>query len=96
VIELGLAIGRALSDRQIDRVLADEWRSVDAALVAYGVELLRRCDGGGSGPAALALWRQFAWRTLGTGARRPRRAFELTLPLVLDAERRLKEAVESC
>jgi hypothetical protein len=96
VIELALGAGRRLSDDQVQSVLADERRSTDAAMVAYGIELVRRCDGGGSGPAALALWRQFAWKKVGVVNWQPRRDYELTARAMLDAEKRLGEAVQSC
>jgi hypothetical protein len=94
--ELGLAAGVRLTDRQMAEILAEERRSIDTALVAYGIELLRRCDGGGSGPAALALWREFAWRYRQRVGRHPRRGFELTATVMLEAEARLLEVVHTC
>ena len=60
----------------------------DLALLAYGQELLSRCRGRACGPAALALWRQLAWRD---GA--PLRDFELRAAAVLEAEGRLRKAL---
>jgi hypothetical protein len=60
-----------------------------AALVAYGIELVRRMDDAGCGPAALALWRAFAWTPQGS----PKHGFELTPQLILDAETSLVHAL---
>lgn len=75
----------------LGRLLADQGRSREAAVVTYGVHLLRRCEGLATGPALLALWRQFAWTPAGS----PRRGFELRAEDILEAEGRLLEALRS-
>jgi hypothetical protein len=73
----------------VDALLADRNYSRDAALVTYGAQLLRRCEGYTTGPAVLALWRQFAWTPGGS----PRRGFELRAEDILAAEGRLRGAL---
>lgn len=57
------------------------WRE-RAALHAYGHDLVARVDGFGDGPAALALWRRFAWSPSGS----PRKGLVLTAEVILAAE----------
>jgi hypothetical protein len=82
-----LAVGTEL----VDALTADRSTREQAALVAYAVELLRRCDGAHVGPWVLALWRTFAW--LPTGS--PKQDFELTYDAVVDAEKLLVERLSS-
>jgi hypothetical protein len=63
----------------------------DFALATYGKELLRRCNGQSSGPAVLALWRQFAWKP--TGSADPK--FELTASAILEAEQQVVSSILS-
>jgi hypothetical protein len=55
------------------------------ALATYGKELLRRCSGHSSGPAVLALWRQFAWKPTGS----PDSNFKLQASEILEAEQQV-------
>jgi hypothetical protein len=50
----------------IEQLLRNGEASKRAALAAYGVELSRRLEGRASGPASLALWREFAWSPKGS------------------------------
>jgi hypothetical protein len=88
-----LALNRSGSIREdeIGRLLADASLSRKAALATYGAELLNRCQGRSSGPAALALWRQFAWASSGS----PDREFELTAREIMAAETALCELLPS-
>ena len=70
-------------------LLADSTISRNAALVVYARELLRRCDGFSTGPAVLALWRQFAWSKAGS----PTPNFKLTADDVSKAQDDLMEVL---
>jgi hypothetical protein len=88
----GLLYGsaRPVDKRRLDLILSDGELSRLTALAAYGKELLYRCQGQGqSGPAVLALWREFAW--LPTGSPIPR--FELQAQDIIHAERVLNETL---
>ena len=85
--QLALDRSARIPQDEIARVLGDASLSRKAALATYGAELLNRCQGRSSGPAALALWRQFAWRTTGS----PDREFELRAPDIMAAEKELCE-----
>lgn len=71
------------SDR-IEQLLRDRDASRRAALAAYGDELLKRLEGQASGPAALALWREFAWNAKGS----PIKGFKLEARRIKEAEER--------
>ncbi|WAS91738.1 hypothetical protein [Nannocystis punicea] len=87
----GLAeeLGRPLDRPALLQLLTDPALAGDAALVTYGAELLRRCDGLPSGPETLALWRRFAWTPAGA----PLRGFELRAEAILAAQQRLVTAL---
>ena len=59
------------------------------ALCAYAADLFGRMRGIAVGPAALVLWRSFAW--LPTGS--PKKKFRLSADLILEAERKLSDLV---
>lgn len=56
-----------------------------ASLSAYGAALLERLKGISSGPAVLALWRDFAWNQNGS----PNRDFKLKTKAIIEAETKL-------
>ncbi len=85
---MGLQCGVAKLDSVADRVLADKALGPAVTLATYGAEMLRRCDGRPSSAAVLVLWREIAWKS---GA--PRRGFRLDAAAVLDADRRVREAM---
>lgn len=70
-------------------VLADPSLQEDLAYGAYARELLNRTRGFSEGPAALALWRRFAWEPTGS----PKKGFELTADRILAAEARVRRAL---
>lgn len=80
-----------ITESQIDRLLEDPEHREAASLLAYGHDLLQRTKGIASGPAVLALWRSFAWTAAGS----PKPNFRLTTDLILDAERRMIEAMKA-
>jgi hypothetical protein len=81
--ELAIEANAQLSSERESALLEDPMLRRDLALAAYGKELLRRCNGHSSGPAVLALWRQFAWKPTGS----PDFRFKLQAAAILDAER---------
>lgn len=87
--ELALENSLSFEPERVSAILNDPALSRDAAVATYGVELLRRCRGHSSGPAVLALWRQFAWRPTGS----PIRDFELQASAILEAQDRLVKAL---
>lgn len=78
-----------LSEKKVESIADDPNLREELALCAYGADLLQRMKGTAVGPAALVLWRNFAW--LRSGA--PKRKFELTADLILDAEKAIRERV---
>ncbi len=78
---------RAFASDARERLLDDKELGEPIALGAYGRDLLRRVEGHSEGPAALALWRRFAWTA--TGA--PRKDFTLSAEAILAAEARVQE-----
>ncbi len=68
--------------------IASELRP-QAAMVCWAHELLQRLTGETIGPAALALWRMFAWSPSGS----PRPGFAISADAILDAERELAAAL---
>jgi hypothetical protein len=83
--ELGLVV----DDAVLNALAKDAERRPALSLCAYVDDLFRRFAGGGDGPAALALWRDFAWKPTGS----PRHAFRLTARDVLAAERTWRDAL---
>ncbi|KAA1257419.1 hypothetical protein LF1_52680 [Rubripirellula obstinata] len=86
-----LAIERSTpkTDSEIATYLSDHDCRRDAALIAYGHDLLERVNGIANGPAILSLWRGFAWSPSGS----PIPKFKLTSDCILDAEQRLIDAL---
>ncbi|MCB9689144.1 MAG: hypothetical protein H6738_11750 [Alphaproteobacteria bacterium] len=74
-----------------DDLLEGDELKVPLALGAYGLELTRRLRGFSEGTATLALWRTFAWEPTGS----PRKGFELTADLLLEAERTVLAALSA-
>ena len=80
-----------ISEKTIGTILNDPNLREELALCAYGADLFRRMRGFASGAAALVLWRNFAWLRSGS----PKKNFELTADLILNAENVLRERVLS-
>lgn len=80
-----------LSEQEIEKLANDSDLREKIALCAYGDDLFRRMKGSAVGPAALILWRSFAWLPSGS----PKKQFELTADLFLDAEETLSARVLS-
>lgn len=87
--QLALENKRKINDDEVTRLMSENDTREAAALGAYGLELLRRLDGRSHGPATLALWRMFAWIETGS----PKKKFDLTAKMVLDAEALLVETL---
>ncbi|HKO41954.1 MAG TPA: hypothetical protein VJU84_01585 [Pyrinomonadaceae bacterium] len=80
-----------LSEESTELIADDPNLREKLALCAYGADLFHRMHGVAVGPAALVLWRSFAW--LPTGS--PKKKFALTADLILHAEKALRERVIS-
>jgi hypothetical protein len=80
-----------LSKETTEAIADDPNLREELALCAYGSDLFRRMHGVAVGAAALILWRNFAY--LPSGA--PKKKFELTADLILDAENAVRERVLS-
>jgi hypothetical protein len=74
----------SLSNEKMKEVLEAPNYSQTRALIAYGIELVRRCAGEYVDASSLVLWRRFAWEK---GV--PKGNFVLTADLIEKAERRL-------
>ena len=81
--------GLTLENEMIDELLSDSQVRAHVAMATYGSLLVKRLQGITVGPAALALWREFAWKPEGS----PRKDFQLKASSILDSEREvLKKA----
>jgi hypothetical protein len=80
-----------LSEKRVEEIANDPDQREEIALCAYGVDLLQRMKGIAVGPAALVLWRNFAWLPSGS----PKKKFELTADLILAAEKAISERMLS-
>jgi len=78
-----------LSDHEVDAIVDDPSMREVVSRVAYAHDLLRRMKGIAAGPAALALWRGFAWTETGS----PKKGFRLSADAILESEKRLCDAV---
>lgn len=84
---LAIAHGLALDDAAAAAIAADPALRESLALWAYAGDLMQRMKGVAIGPAALVLWRQFAWLPAGS----PKKDFTLSAELFMEAEQRLLE-----
>jgi hypothetical protein len=80
-----------LSEEKIAAIVNDPNLREKLALCAYGFDLFQRMNGIAVGTAALVLWRNFAWLPSGS----PKKKFELTADLILNAEKAIRERVFS-
>lgn len=85
VAALAAEQGRPLDARTAQAIAERPELRETVALVAWARELIGRLSGVSSGPAALVLWRGFAWRREGS----PEPKLELGAARILEAERRL-------
>ena len=89
--ELASSAGLALSDQQEVALMTNDALAEVLALVAYGVQLVRRCKGGRSDPSSLVLWRRFAWHKDGY----PKKRFVLRAATILGAEDRFVSRIRA-
>lgn len=75
----------SLSEEKLNAVLEDPNYIELRALIAYGIELIRRCQGEYVDASSLVLWRRFAWDKKNT----PKKDFLLTAKIIVEAEERL-------
>lgn len=86
--QLSMEHNAHLDREQIEKLIDSESVARDAALLAYGQQLVARTHGQSHGPAVLALWREFAWDK---GS--PRKGFTLEAEEILRAEQALADAI---
>lgn len=93
LVELAaMATNAALpSPALIQGLLRDREVEEAVAVVAYVEECHRRCSGGGNARASLALWRKFAWGSLGS----PKNDFSFSLSRYRGALAQIEAAVNS-
>lgn len=84
-------IGATLTEDAIDTIVSDKALRESLSMVTYAHDLLGRLDGRAVGPAALVLWRGFAWTPEGS----PKKRFVLSAEEILERERELAEVIES-
>jgi hypothetical protein len=89
VRELASSAGFSLTDEQEEELLRNESLGESLALVSYGQDLIRRCNGEQSDPSSLVLWRRFAWNKSGS----PKKDFTLQAEMILDAEKLLESEI---
>jgi len=76
--------------KNLERLQSDQSLARALALATYGKDLLRRCQGQGrSGPASLALWREFAYSKSGS----PLPKFKLRANEIVQSEQELLAAL---
>lgn len=75
----------SLPEEKIKIVLEDADYTESRALVAYGIELIRRCRGEYGDTSSLVLWRRFAWDKNNT----PIKDFVLTVKIIDEAKEHL-------
>ena len=76
-------------ENSIDKLMESDDSFEDIAIVAYTDQLKQRSEGIYSGPAALQLWRDFAWTKKGS----PKRGFKYSFEMFKIAESRLKDKI---
>lgn len=91
VASAALAAEVPLVDEEIDEIAKDSALSEPMAMVAYAHDLLQRMKGVAMGPAALVLWRTFAWNRQGS----PKKGFELSAERILQSERVLLDRIDA-
>jgi len=90
-LDTALEKGMSITEKEALRLAGEGATSEDVALATYGSQLLARVEGRSSGPAVLALWREFAWNKSGS----PKKHFKLEAEAIMDAETRLKKKLIS-
>lgn len=83
-------IGATLTEDAVDAIVNDKALRESLSMVTYAHDLLGRLDGRAVGPAALVLWRGFAWKPEGS----PKKGFTLSAEEILERERALAEVIE--
>ncbi len=88
---MAVEIGATLTEDAIDVIVSDKALRETLSMVTYARDLLDRLDGRAVGPAALVLWRGFAWTPEGS----PKKRFTLSAKEILTCERELAGVIES-
>lgn len=88
---LAIDLEIVITDAEIETLLSDDTTSVNACLLAYGLDLFSRLKGIANGPSVLALWRGFAWNRSGS----PKPSFRLSATLIMDAEAQIVQSLQT-
>jgi hypothetical protein len=88
---IALDLGVDLSDHVVAELQSRPDIYEATAIVAYALEMQRRMNDAGVGPAGLALWRAFAWTREGS----PKKGFSLRAQAILDAEATIANAMSA-
>ncbi len=78
-----------LTDEQIEEIVNNRDLNESLSLLTYAHDLLTRAKGKAVGPAALVLWRGFAWTQQGS----PKKGFELSVASILESEKLVYESI---
>lgn len=87
---MALDLQRDLTDEQIDSIVSEQRHREALSMVTYAHDLFARLKGYAVGPAALVLWRGFAWTPSGS----PKKRFSLKAEDILERERQLIETIQ--
>jgi hypothetical protein len=82
---LAIELKVCLTDNQVDTIVASKCHRESLSMLTYAHDLLKRLNGHAVGPAALVLWRGFAWTQTGS----PKKKFSLNADDLLASERQL-------
>jgi hypothetical protein len=74
---------------KVEKLLSNSELAEDISFATYGNELLRRSQFASQGEGVLVLWREIAWDARG----KVKKGFTLTAERILQAEKRLQEAL---
>lgn len=87
---MALELETDLTDEQVDIIVAAESDRESLSMLTYAHDLLARLNGYAVGPAALVLWRGFAWTPTGS----PKNKFSLKAGDILESERQLIAVIQ--
>lgn len=90
IVQLCLDEGVKVNDETTEQIVESDLYREKIALIAYADQLLKRSKGISQGPAALSLWRDFAWEKAGS----PKKNFTFSTTLVWEARKEILERVK--
>lgn len=87
---MALELQRDLTEKQIASIVGEQRHREALSMVTYAHDLFARLNGYAVGPAALVLWRGFAWTPSGS----PKKKFSLKAEDILMSERQLTKIIQ--